>query len=318
VESEGHGAFYSLISFSLAVVLYPQYQWVLSFVSSGFVSQVDSALLILGATGVITGILYTIPLDRIIDWVIKIKVGHVVRVWRFHFPKRGMNNELIWFIAGIDYLTSTWRTPSWVSIEDSCEHTVSSAMNDPSIQKEIWGLKNRSVVGLTFLLLGLAIHGVNSQVNNVLLHSTICAFDTDGFLVPREKLVRTYLRNGGQVVLRVVSFHFDDTTEEGLRLWNRQDNLMSGAFGSADDLRPLILENPARLIRGKKQRNPTWKYLTEWAYHKAPTTKDHKFSTYNHNWTAGVLYDMDTCWVGCRNCPVQCHTRDRQTTFQDF
>ncbi len=153
---------------------------------------------------------------------------------------------------------------------------------------------------------------------NVLLHSTICALDTDGFLAPREELVRTYLRLGGRVVLRVVTFHFDDTTEEGLRLWDRQDHLMSGAFGSADDLRPLILENPARLIRGKKQRNPIWKYLPEWAYHKAPTTKDHKFSTYNHNWTAGILYNRDACWVGCRVCSVQCHTNDKQTTLDLF
>ncbi|MBY8999006.1 MAG: hypothetical protein KGD60_14865, partial [Candidatus Thorarchaeota archaeon] len=166
VESEGHGAFYSLISFSLAVLLYPQYQWLLPFISSGFVSQVDSALLILGATGAITGILYTIPLDRIIDWVIKYKVGHESYTGRLHYiPTRRENNELISFIAGVDYLTSTWRTQSWVSIEDSCEHAVSSAMNDPSIQKEIWGLKNRSAVGLAFLLWGLALHGVNPQIN---------------------------------------------------------------------------------------------------------------------------------------------------------
>lgn len=165
VESEGHGAFYSLISFSFAVLLYPHYQWLLDFISSGFVSQVNSAILILGVTGVITGILYTIPVDRFIDWIINIEVGHVVKVWKFAFPKKGMNNELIRFVAGIDYLASTWRTPSWISIEDSCEHTVSSAMNDPSIQKEIWGLKNRSAVGLTFLLWGLALHGVYPQIN---------------------------------------------------------------------------------------------------------------------------------------------------------
>ena len=48
-------------------------------------------------------------------------------------------------------------------------------------------------------------------VHDFLLHSTICALDTDGFLASRKELVRTYLRLGGQVVLRVVSFHFDDT-----------------------------------------------------------------------------------------------------------
>ena len=90
---------------------------------------------------------------------------------------------------------------------------------------------------------------------------------------------------------------------------------MSGDFESVDDLQPLILENPARLIRGDKQRNPTWKYLPDWAYHKAPTTKDHRFSPYNHNWTAGVLYGTDACWVGCRKCLVQCQTSSRQSTL---
>jgi hypothetical protein len=166
VESEGHGAFYSLISLSLAVLLYPQYQWLLAFISSGFVNQVDSALLILGATGVVTGILYIVPFDRFIDWVIKYKVSHDSYSGRLHFiPTRKANSKLVNFVAGVDYLTSTWRIPSWVSIEDSCEHTISSAMKDPSTQKEIWNLKHRSVVGFVFFTWGLALFGVNSQLD---------------------------------------------------------------------------------------------------------------------------------------------------------
>ena len=126
---------------------------------------------------------------------------------------------------------------------------------------------------------------------DVLLHSTICALDTDGFLAPREELVPSFLRHGGRVVLRNVTFHFDDTIEEGLRLWERQDRLMRGSFGVFGDLRPEVLENPARLIRGKKQRNPQWKVVGDWAYFKAPTTKDHKFSPHNHNWTAATTKD---------------------------
>lgn len=152
----------------------------------------------------------------------------------------------------------------------------------------------------------------------VLLHMSVCALDSDEFLAPREELVRSFLRHGGRVVLRNVTFHFDDTTEDSLRLWEKQDMLMRGDFGVFGDIRPEVLENPARLIRGKKQRNPTWKYVGDWAYFKAPTTKDHKFSPHNHNWTAGVLYDQPACWVGCRQCPVQCLTEDRQTTLDQF
>jgi ferredoxin len=73
--------------------------------------------------------------------------------------------------------------------------------------------------------------------------------DTDRFLPPREEHVRTYLRHDGRVVLRVVSFHFDDTTEEGLRLWNKQNHLISGIFGSMGGQQPLILENPREYIK---------------------------------------------------------------------
>ncbi len=93
---------------------------------------------------------------------------------------------------------------------------------------------------------------------------------------------------------------------------------MSGVFGSVDGLQPLILENPARLIRGKKQRNASWKHIPDWAYHKAPTTKKHKFSRCNRNWTAGVLYDQPACWLGCQQCPVQCLTRDRHMTLDSY
>jgi hypothetical protein len=114
------------------------------------------------------------------------------------------------------------------------------------------------------------------------------------------------------VTWRVVSFYFDDTTDEGNMLWERQDHLMSGEFGAASDRRALVLETPARVMKGKKQMNPNWKYLPEWGYRKAPTTKDHKFSPHNHNWTAGVLYpENDACWVGCVSCTVQCLSRDQ-------
>jgi len=93
---------------------------------------------------------------------------------------------------------------------------------------------------------------------------------------------------------------------------------MRGDFGCVDGLSPEVLENPARLIRGEKQQNPTWRYLPEWAYFKAPTTKDYKFSPHNHNWTAGALYDQPACWVGCRQCHVQCLSWDNQSILTDF
>ena len=79
-----------------------------------------------------------------------------------------------------------------------------------------------------------------------------------------------------------------------------------------DDRRARTLETPMMVNKGKKQMNPYWKYLPEWGYRKAPTTKDHKFSPHNHNWTAGVLYpEKDACWVGCASCAVQCLSRDQ-------
>ena len=110
--------------------------------------------------------------------------------------------------------------------------------------------------------------------------------------------MKRYLRHGGQVVLRVVSFHFDDTTEEGLRLWERQDGFMRGAFGSVEDLEPLILENPSRLIRGKKQRTPPGSICQT-----GPTTKPQQQKTTSslHTTTTGLLVfyttEMRVGWV---------------------
>jgi hypothetical protein len=69
---------------------------------------------------------------------------------------------------------------------------------------------------------------------------------------------------GGTVTWRVVSFYFVDTTNKGNLLWDRQDHLMSGEFGAVSDKRAPVLETPARVMKGKKQMNPNWKYLSEW------------------------------------------------------
>lgn len=166
VESDGHGAFYGLIGFSLAVVLYPTYQWILPFFSLGLGADVDSTILRLGATSVFTGLLYSVPVDRFIDKVIEYKAGHESRTGRFRFfPTKDQNNELLRFISSVDYLTSTWRTPSWISLQDSCEHAISSAIKDPKVQREIWSLKNRSAVGLAFMLVGSSILGISIQID---------------------------------------------------------------------------------------------------------------------------------------------------------
>ena len=75
-----------------------------------------------------------------------------------------------------------------------------------------------------------------------------------------------------------------------MTLWDHQDWLISGKFGAIENRKPLTLETPARVMKGKKQRNPSWDVLAEWAYFKAPTTRSHEFSPYIHNWTAGELY----------------------------
>jgi hypothetical protein len=128
------------------------------YVSSSLGLEVDSVLLMAGAAGAIVGLLYFRPPDKIIDYVIEIGAGYCS--WHDLRPsssKRVCNEELKRFIAAVDYLVSTWRTPSWESLEDSCRYSVSSAISDLQIQKEIWKLKNRSAIGLTFLLWGLVL-----------------------------------------------------------------------------------------------------------------------------------------------------------------
>lgn len=95
----------------------------------------------------------------------------------------------------------------------------------------------------------------------VMIHNTICTMDEDSYLEEREE-------SGGVWVWRVVTMYFDEDTDEGLRLWEKQDHLMSGEFGNDTTLesKPLILENPARVMKGKRAGNPNWHLLAEWAY----------------------------------------------------
>lgn len=145
------------------------------------------------------------------------------------------------------------------------------------------------------------------------LHISISAFDgkgltADGVPVARskqwvrrvEEVHGKYTALGGKGLWRVVTFHFDDDMEVAEELWKRQDELMAQKY---------VLEQPARLMKGKKHTNPVWKYVPRWAYFKAPKTSDHKFSAHNHNWTAGLLYDRPACWVGCKECEHWCVTR---------
>ncbi|MFQ5834231.1 MAG: hypothetical protein ACE5H4_16120 [Candidatus Thorarchaeota archaeon] len=97
----------------------------------------------------------------------------------------------------------------------------------------------------------------------VMIHATVSAFDNDDSLRPRASMCRSYLQSGGHFVWCPVSFHFDDTTSDGLRLWSRQDQLMCGRLSATSERSPWVLENPARVMRGKKEYNPTWRYLTE-------------------------------------------------------
>lgn len=142
---------------------------------------------------------------------------------------------------------------------------------------------------------------------NTVMHCTVCAYDSDRFLLPRINTAKAYLELGGLWVWRVVTFHFDDTTELGLDLWERQDWLMSGKAGAVNDMQPLVLETPARIKKGEKAGSVVWERgVPEWAYRKAPTTRDHSFSPHVHDWTAGPLYEQPACWVGCDDCKVQC------------
>lgn len=188
----------------------------------------------------------------------------------------------------------------WDVALDLCE-LVHEAGKIPVLFTRLW------ILPTDFQLMKMAEYGVH-------LHISICAFDglklkVDGKPIGRgpsfwEAAQLVYSRYTehweGKGVWRVVTFYFDDTTEVGNMLWDRQDEMM--AWDS-------VLEQPARVMKGKKHNNPVWKYIPEWAYWKAPTTKDHKFSAYNHNWTAGVMYDRPACWVGCVRCTHQCVTR---------
>jgi len=174
VESDGHGAFYGLLGLSLAFILYPFYEVLLPFISIGFGENVDAAVLRLGATSVLTGLFYSVPLDRLIDEIIRYKAAHNSHIgWLRYIPTRTPHSELIRFITSVDFLTSTWRTPSWVSTEDSLDHTITSAIDDPSVQKEIWKIKKQSVVGFTFTLVSISFLGIIEEIDVIFVSGIV-------------------------------------------------------------------------------------------------------------------------------------------------
>lgn len=164
--------------------------------------------------------------------------------------------------------------------------------------------------------------------SNAVINSTISALDSDTFLRPRLHEARRYLSLGGKWVQRVVTFYFDDTTQEGRRLWRRQDELMKGRIPGVSDNNAIVIENPARLMKGTKEWNPLWdNEVPQWAYFKAPTLKDHRYSPHNHNWTASPLYQSrfspvvtKACWEGsCLTCTIDCgvaSSTPKQTTLE--
>ncbi|MFW9888903.1 MAG: hypothetical protein ACFFER_12015 [Candidatus Thorarchaeota archaeon] len=130
-----------------------------------------------------------------------------------------------------------------------------------------------------------------------IIHSSICAFDDDDFLKLRERAGEIYLQYGGHWVQRVVTSHFDDTTEEGQSFWNRQDHLMSGDFGATYDRKPLVLQTPTRYMKGEKQRNSYLDHVPDWALFKAPTTRDHRFSAHIRHESTQDVSSVDMAYT---------------------
>jgi hypothetical protein len=70
----------------------------------------------------------------------------------------------------IDYYTTVWRNRGWVVSDTSISNAIDSAIEDPSIQKEVWKLKNKSLVGLTIFAWSLIlIPLILEQLQNVYL-----------------------------------------------------------------------------------------------------------------------------------------------------
>ena len=140
---------------------------------------------------------------------------------------------------------------------------------------------------------------------HVNLQASVCALDKPGFwarMKDMELMFNLFThenRATGKFVFRLVTFHFNDTTQSGKIWWEIQDRM--AAWNN-------VIEQPARVTR----TNPVYKkWLPDWAYFKALSTAEHKFYATAHRFTAGMLYPhLLACWVGCKNCKHQCATKE--------
>ncbi|MHA2027393.1 MAG: hypothetical protein ACW98U_15950, partial [Candidatus Thorarchaeota archaeon] len=126
-------------------------------------------ILISGATGFLAGVLYYIPVDKVADKLL-VRYAKYGKCRYLRDSVCVIKEEISTPTKIIDYYTTVWRNRGWVVSDTSISNAIDSAIEDPSIQKEVWKLKNKSLVGLTIFAWSLIlIPLILEQLQNVYL-----------------------------------------------------------------------------------------------------------------------------------------------------
>ena len=112
------------------------------------------------------------------------------------------NTELQCLIAEVDQIVSNWDRPTWISTSENCLSMVESAIDAPQIQKMLWDLKQKSGIGILFMMWSVTIW---VQVGNLTIYWVLVSV----FVLGITFLLHTLFRSTAtEVVNRVREFAF--------------------------------------------------------------------------------------------------------------
>ncbi len=198
LSSEDHTGFYTSLGFSLALFtlsLFPESLSILQIENADPLLMIffNNLLTLTAFAGLLTGLLYMISPDRLSDIILKNQtmfeswrywdLWRVTESWKRDLPR---NTELQQLIAEIDRTVTNWNRVIWNPPNISCQSTVESSIDSPSIQKTIWKMKRRAGMGLLFILWALTLlvffKPYEYPVENILLTAALIGIMLVGVL----------------------------------------------------------------------------------------------------------------------------------------
>ncbi len=212
ITSEGRSGFYTAFGLSIAVILFSFIQPWMSLPTDTTEGGVTVLLTIAAISGLVTGLLFVVSPDRIMDIWVEGKAKYTS--WHEFSPLRKIKNcnrELQRLIAYVDQITSNWDRSTWISTSDICLSIVESSIDAPQIQKVLWDLKRKAGIGILFIVWSITIW---IQIGTLELYWILLSVLILGLVIFLHTL---FWGTATKVVRRVCEFSLISYTKESLQ-----------------------------------------------------------------------------------------------------